>query len=258
MGLDEIKVPELTTLCYIERDGSYLMMHRTKKEKDINKDKWIGIGGHFEYGESPDECLLREVDEETGEIIELGKVPVYLDPETNLYRIYDLTTWPAIDGSLCQIIQQNIITDGVYNILYNIPVMIGSQAMNMRCVYWFNEGRFEIQGLWEDYDSDSSRFNRNVQSLSALAGREFNLLYTVQGSKEKGKASYILSEPETIYPVLDVEITTLPPGTYYLSFSLKDILMREMPIDTVEFTWDGQNFTINTPWEGTQRLYVDR
>jgi 8-oxo-dGTP diphosphatase len=66
VGLDEIKVPELTTLCYIERDGSYLMMHRTKKEKDINKDKWIGIGGHFEYGESPDECLLREVDEETG------------------------------------------------------------------------------------------------------------------------------------------------------------------------------------------------
>ncbi|MBQ8951905.1 MAG: 8-oxo-dGTP diphosphatase [Eubacterium sp.] len=61
-----MKVPELTTLCYIERDGSYLMMHRTKKEKDINKDKWIGIGGHFEYGESPDECLLREVDEETG------------------------------------------------------------------------------------------------------------------------------------------------------------------------------------------------
>jgi 8-oxo-dGTP diphosphatase len=64
--LGEIKVPELTTLCYIERDNDYLMMHRTKKEKDINKDKWIGIGGHFEYGESPDECLLREVDEETG------------------------------------------------------------------------------------------------------------------------------------------------------------------------------------------------
>ncbi len=66
MGESDIKVPELTTLCYIERDDSYLMMHRTKKEKDINKDKWIGIGGHFEYGESPDECLLREVDEETG------------------------------------------------------------------------------------------------------------------------------------------------------------------------------------------------
>ena len=56
----------LTTLCYIENDDSYLMMHRVKKEKDINKDKWVGVGGHFEEGESPEECLLREVQEETG------------------------------------------------------------------------------------------------------------------------------------------------------------------------------------------------
>ena len=56
----------LTTLCYIEREDSYLMMHRVKKEKDINKDKWIGVGGHFEEGESPEECLFREVREETG------------------------------------------------------------------------------------------------------------------------------------------------------------------------------------------------
>ena len=48
----------LTTLCYIEKEDSYLMLHRVKKEKDINKDKWIGVGGHFEAGESPEECLL--------------------------------------------------------------------------------------------------------------------------------------------------------------------------------------------------------
>ncbi len=57
---------KLTTLCYIEKDGAYLMLHRIKKEKDVNKDKWIGIGGHFEEGESPEECLLREAKEETG------------------------------------------------------------------------------------------------------------------------------------------------------------------------------------------------
>ncbi len=54
-----------TTLCYIEQDERYLMLHRTKKENDLNKDKWVGIGGHLEEGESPDECLLREVKEET-------------------------------------------------------------------------------------------------------------------------------------------------------------------------------------------------
>lgn len=57
---------ELTTLCYIERDNQYLMLHRTKKENDINKDKYIGIGGHIEHGETPGECIIREACEETG------------------------------------------------------------------------------------------------------------------------------------------------------------------------------------------------
>ena len=55
-----------TTLCYIERDGRYLMLHRVKKHDDANAGKWIGIGGKFEADESPDDCLLREVREETG------------------------------------------------------------------------------------------------------------------------------------------------------------------------------------------------
>ena len=58
-----------TTLCYIEKDKSYLMLHRTKKEHDYNKDKWIGIGGKFENGESPEDCAVREVLEETGLVI---------------------------------------------------------------------------------------------------------------------------------------------------------------------------------------------
>ena len=65
MGIQQ-KGSNLTTLCYIEQGGRYLMLHRVKKENDINKDKWIGVGGHFEAGESPEECVLREVKEETG------------------------------------------------------------------------------------------------------------------------------------------------------------------------------------------------
>ncbi len=56
----------LSTLCYIEKDGKYLMLHRTVKKNDVNRDKWIGVGGHFEQDESPEECVMRETYEETG------------------------------------------------------------------------------------------------------------------------------------------------------------------------------------------------
>ena len=57
---------ELSTLCYIRNNDKYLMLHRISKDRDVNKDKWIGVGGHFLPGESPEDCLLREVKEETG------------------------------------------------------------------------------------------------------------------------------------------------------------------------------------------------
>ena len=55
-----------TTLCYIEKDGRTLMLHRVKKKNDMNRDKWLGVGGKFEPGESPEECMLREAKEDTG------------------------------------------------------------------------------------------------------------------------------------------------------------------------------------------------
>ena len=54
---------KMTTLCYIEQNKKYLMLHRTKKKNDINEGKWIGVGGHAEGSESPEDCLLREVKE---------------------------------------------------------------------------------------------------------------------------------------------------------------------------------------------------
>lgn len=60
---------KMTTLCYIEKEGKYLMLHRVKKHHDINAGKWIGVGGHVENGETPEECLLRELKEETGLVL---------------------------------------------------------------------------------------------------------------------------------------------------------------------------------------------
>lgn len=86
-----------TTLCYIERDGQYLMLHRTKKKNDINEGKWLGIGGHFEAGESPEECLLREIREETGLAIDSyryrGIVTFYAPPyPTEYMHLFTATT----------------------------------------------------------------------------------------------------------------------------------------------------------------------
>ncbi len=62
-----------TTLCHIEKDNKYLMLHRIKKENDLNRDKWVGIGGKFEDKESPEEANLREVFEETGLTLNTAK-----------------------------------------------------------------------------------------------------------------------------------------------------------------------------------------
>ena len=88
---------KMTTLCYIEKDGKYLMLHRTKKQHDINKDKWIGVGGHAEGTEGPEDCLLREVKEETG--LEVTETK-YLFSLPNIY-LYSGVTIHTLDMFFC-------------------------------------------------------------------------------------------------------------------------------------------------------------
>ena len=95
---------KMTTLCYIEQEGKYLMLHRVKKHHDINAGKWIGVGGHVENGETPEECLLREVKEETGLVLtayRLRGLVTFLsdvcDPE-----LMCVFTADAFDGALIE------------------------------------------------------------------------------------------------------------------------------------------------------------
>ena len=107
---------ELSTLCYMEKDGKYLMLHRTVKENDVNRDKWIGVGGHFEKNESPEECLLREVKEETGYTLTSwqyrGIVTFVYGEDTIEYMslftaaIYDLNLWEG-DKIFLRLLEEN-------------------------------------------------------------------------------------------------------------------------------------------------------
>ena len=76
---------KLTTLCYLEENSRYLLLLRNKKAQDENQGKWIGVGGKFLTGESPEECLLREVEEETGLVL-------------TRWRFRGLVTFTALDG----------------------------------------------------------------------------------------------------------------------------------------------------------------
>ena len=94
-----------TTLCYITRGNEVLMLHRVKKQNDVNKDKWIGIGGKFEGEESPDECLLREAKEETGLTLTSWKcrgVVTFLTNEPYEGEFMYLFTSDAFEGQLKQ------------------------------------------------------------------------------------------------------------------------------------------------------------
>ena len=116
---------KLSTLCYIEKDDKYLMLHRTVKENDVNKDKWIGVGGHFEYGESPEECLLREVKEETG---------------------YTLTSW-AYRGIVTFVYGEDVVE---YMSLYTAD---GFEGEPIDCDEgeweWVEKSKIETLKLWE-------------------------------------------------------------------------------------------------------------
>ena len=94
----------LSSLCYIEKDGKYLMLHRTKKKNDINKDKWLGIGGKLEEGESPEECIVREVKEETGLTLKQYKLRGFVTYVSNKWETEYMYVFTAnkFEGNLIE------------------------------------------------------------------------------------------------------------------------------------------------------------
>ena len=109
----------MSTLCYLERGEEYLMLHRVKKKNDANHDKWIGVGGKFEEGESPEECILRETREETGLTLTdyryRGLVTFVSDQwPTEYMHLFTATAWeetpiPCAEGELAWIKKEELL-----------------------------------------------------------------------------------------------------------------------------------------------------
>lgn len=118
-----------TTLCYIEKDGAYLMMHRVKKQNDINKDKYVGIGGKIENGETPFDCAIREIKEETGVSPRRMRYRGVITFVSDLYgtEIMHLFTADGFDGKLKQTCDEGELVWIKKKDVYNLPVWEGDK-----------------------------------------------------------------------------------------------------------------------------------
>lgn len=117
-----------TTLCYIQRGYDYLMLHRVKKENDVNKDKWIGIGGRIEDGETPEECVLREVMEETGLTLTDYRYRGIVRFRSDQYEAEDMHLYTAIgfEGELTKC-DEGVLEWIDRDDLYNLPLWEGDK-----------------------------------------------------------------------------------------------------------------------------------
>lgn len=118
-----------TTLCYIEKDAKYLMLHRVKKENDINKDKWIGIGGKLKSNETIEECVLREVREETGLILKNYKyrAEILFCPNTEIEETMHLFTATEFDGKVIENCDEGVLEWIDKEKVYNLPSWEGDK-----------------------------------------------------------------------------------------------------------------------------------
>ena len=135
-------------------------------------------------------------------------------------------------------------------------MQVNSDIWRFRCGYSPEKG-YEIYGVWEGYNSSSNLFNRNVVSLSSMAGQTYRLLYPILDmATDLQGGEYEYSEPQTITRVLPVENRPLPPGTYYIEYVVEDMFMRRIPMERVEVKWDGENMSLaeNVVWEGKATL----
>lgn len=238
----------------------------------LEKTLYDGIPAFFsELYNSRISYNLYRYDEESGECVLMGKRPGSFGTSEDgrfVFSAGKLMTGVAIDGQFCD---AELISESNTTYVYNIPIRIGRRNLNLRlgqeldfmklaqedlefedCV------NYEVYGIWSGYDSHSNMPNRNVYSLSQVAGQEYRLLYPIDKKLSWERESYLESETLTMKRIPEISVLPLPAGTYYLEYEIGDIFGRSIVIDRIELHWDGQ--TVSYPegfeWSGQLDMTV--
>ena len=233
--------------------------YRIPIEKRLSPSGIPGLCVYSNMGGWEVHADLYRLDEETGHTVRLGSVLAVADLNTDDYdhlvcTVENFWMWPAVEGVHCD--AELVDYDYEDKALYNIPIQLGAETALLRCGYDLGSDEvYTVYGLWEGYDADSGVYDHNVMQLSQLAGREYSLLYPIDGTGGTGKTKYVASEPLTMYRSLEMSAQPLPAGTYYFDFWIKDMFMRRLNVDRAEMYWDGEKVTVpEGSWQGEMTL----
>ena len=216
---------------------------------------------------------LYRLDEETGLLERLGRTACryqYFESDGSMrLAAEDLTRWTSVSGELCDM---EMIFSTADSYVYNIPIQMGTEQLNLRCGREFGEdllalqlmgdsetpnlGKYKIYGIWDGFDSDAETSGRDIKQLSSVDGREFRLLYPLYSEKGEDTGEMKQGCALRMLRVLDTKQISLPPGTYYLQYEFTNIFGRDILLDMLRIDWDGEKaaFPGDFVWEGTVNI----
>ena len=232
---------------------------------DIILEKTIGDDGtpgvillSNSYNVNMINCCCCWLDEETGKVARMGYIPTHYqlaeDGDRIQNSVSEIWSWPSVDEQFCCV---DLIEYIYGECLYEIPVQIDSDVWYLRCGYTSEKG-YEVYGVWSGFNSSTKMFNRNVTSLSKMAGQSYRMLYPICDLESRRQLDeYQRSEAQRMPRALYVENQPIPPGTYYIQYVVEDMFLRRIPMEGVKVVWDGETLSLadGESWEGTVQLY---
>lgn len=247
------RLPEMSDM-----DAYRIVVEKVKREDGTPALAFVGDYG---VGAGTVRYRLFKKDEDTGRLLSMGIMPTWYEEsygENGLYCAVEPWLWPALEGQPVASYVNNLVEPGSVNYLGSIPIQIGNDKWFLRYGYFGEEDRYTVYGLWEGYDADTQLFNRNVKSLSQLAGQEYTVLYPVYNGDYQTPTEYVAADPQNLYRAMYLEDKPLPPGIYYLQYIVYDMFMRPAYLDVIEAEWTGDSMILpeDFSWEGEIELKI--
>ena len=247
------RLPEIDTLEEYRVTAKKVILEDNTPAVAFDEDDYLGAGSVLFSV-----CVQSE---DTGELISYGTMPAYYNAsvgENGAYHAVEPWLWPALEGQYVASYVVDLVTPGAMEYLGSIPIQIDSEKWYLRYAFFLEDQHYTVYGLWNGYDADSGQFDRNVKSLSQMAGQEYALLYPVHSEDYSYPTEYVKGAPQTIYRTMLIENKAVPPGIYYIQYVVYDMFMRPMPMEQVRIDWDGEKATLLDAdiWQGEEELKV--